>query len=222
VSAALESLAEGTTYHFRISATNAGGTSLGSDQTFTTTLVLGPYWYLNGTKVGEEVVPNPEPILWWGTLTLTNASTGTLKCETLAGARVENPVGGGAGKGVIEDFTPFNCVAPACEAAGGKAEAFSEKVQWTSVLIEEASLVRDKLEGIRLGVLCAASKLQVQFRGSLKPSFGGGGLIGAAPSELTFGAGSGSLESTAGAGEIANSVKIMGFEGGALLKVKKT
>jgi hypothetical protein len=36
VSAALTGLASGTTYHFRISATNAGGTSNGADETFTT------------------------------------------------------------------------------------------------------------------------------------------------------------------------------------------
>jgi phosphodiesterase/alkaline phosphatase D-like protein len=41
VSLSLKGLAANTSYHFRISATNAGGTSKGSDQTFTT-LVLAP------------------------------------------------------------------------------------------------------------------------------------------------------------------------------------
>lgn len=36
VSAALTGLAEDTTYHFRVSATNAGGTNVGADETFTT------------------------------------------------------------------------------------------------------------------------------------------------------------------------------------------
>src|SRR5207248_441771 len=81
VSAALESLAENSTYHFRIVATSLlGGTSVGADRSFTTTLVLGPYWYENGVKVGEETEPNPQPVLWWGTLTLTSQSTGTLAC----------------------------------------------------------------------------------------------------------------------------------------------
>src|SRR5205807_1430698 len=36
VSAAVAALGANTTYHFRIVATNAGGTSQGADQTFTT------------------------------------------------------------------------------------------------------------------------------------------------------------------------------------------
>jgi phosphodiesterase/alkaline phosphatase D-like protein len=59
VSAAVTGLATNTTYHFRISATNAGGTSTGSDQTFktltvcstTATAKLTPL-YANGTQIG--------------------------------------------------------------------------------------------------------------------------------------------------------------------------
>ncbi len=50
VSAALASLATNTTYHFRISATDAGGTAYGSDQTFTTgyTSIFGSLGSGNG------------------------------------------------------------------------------------------------------------------------------------------------------------------------------
>jgi hypothetical protein len=57
VSEALESLSENTTYHFRIMASSAGGTSLGVDKTFTTTLVMGPHWYRNGV-LQEEGKPS--------------------------------------------------------------------------------------------------------------------------------------------------------------------
>jgi hypothetical protein len=223
VSAALESLAEGATYHFRISATNAGGTSLGADQTFTTQLVLGPHWYKNGVRLEEGALADPGSagldVIEWGTLTLSNATTGAFKCETAAGGDVENPTGGGAGKGTLDAFSAYDCVAPTCEAAGGKLEAIPEKLEWTSVLIEEAGVPKDKLESIALRVICAASALNVQFHGTLKAKVKGGSEIGVAPSKLEFEAGSGALESTLGAGELTGKLKLMGYEGQELIGV---
>ena len=76
VSAALESLGEGTTYHFRIAATSAGGTSLGSDRTFATLLLLGPHWYVNNVRLGETALESGDDIMAWGSLTLENANAG--------------------------------------------------------------------------------------------------------------------------------------------------
>ena len=44
VSAAISGLSSGTLYHFRIQATNAGGTSLGTDATFITQSAGGSVW----------------------------------------------------------------------------------------------------------------------------------------------------------------------------------
>ena len=217
VSAALESLSENAGYHFRVVATSANGTNVGSDRTFTTTLVLGPHWYNNGVRRAEG---SRLPLLAWGTLTLTNASTGAVKCKTAAGVEAENPAGGGAGKGPVAGFVAYACAAPICESAGGQAELFPEKLSWTSVLVEEAPLWREKLEGIALRVNCAATGQSVQFHGSLKPEFVNGVLIGSAPSKLEFAAGSGSLQSTLGAGEVTGKWKIMGYEAQQLTQVK--
>jgi hypothetical protein len=217
VSAALESLAENTTYHFRIRAMSANGTSFGSDRTFTTQLVLGPHWYKNGGIVEEG---SSVSVLAWGTLTLSNATTGAVKCQTISAGGIENPTGGGAGKGKLLANFAYNCAAPNCEAAGGTVEAVPQKPAWSAVLVEEAGVFRDKLEGIGLRVICAASALNVEFHGSLKPTATNGTAIGSAPSKLEFNAAAGSLESTSGAGEMSGKLKLMGYEGQELIQVR--
>src|SRR5262249_59838850 len=68
VHASLGGLAPNTTYHFRVSATNSGGTSTGPDQSFTTLAANStPHWYENGSKLplGER-----EGTIGCGTMTL--------------------------------------------------------------------------------------------------------------------------------------------------------
>jgi hypothetical protein len=62
----------------------------------------------------------------------------------------------------------------------------------------------------------------VQFHGTLKPEFANGTSQGSAPALLTFGAGSGSLQSTEGAGNVAAKLNFMGFEGGEFVAARKT
>jgi FG-GAP repeat len=223
VLAALESLGENTTYHFRTVATGPGGTSFGADQTFKTLLVLGPHWYQNGVIIQESAIGTD--VLEWGALTLENSKenskVGAVTCQTLDGGDVANPVGGGAGKGAVDAFTVYDCVAPTCEAAGGKLEVLPEKLEWSALLIEEAGVFRNKLEGIGLRVICAANALNVEFHGTLKPRFKAGTAIGSSPSSLEFEAASGSLESTEGPGTVTGNLKLMGFEGGEVIRAKK-
>jgi len=221
VSAALESLAENTTYHFRISATDANGTSVGSDATFKTLLVLGPHSYQNGVRLGESTLENGQPVIAWGNLTLENTKVGAFTCQTLIGGDLANPVGGGAGKGGFEAVTFYDCVAPTCEAAKGLPEMIPEKLEWSSVLIEEAGGVfRDRIEGIALREICVGTAGNVEFHGMLKPNVEPGTIIGANPAKLEFGAGSGNLESVEGAGTVAGRLKLMGFEGGEIIRAK--
>jgi hypothetical protein len=130
-------------------------------------------------------------------------------------------VGGGAGKGLFDAFGFYDCVAPACEASKGLLEVVPERLKWSSVVIEEAGLFRDRIEGIALRAICVGGASNVEFHGSLKPEFEAGTAQGSAPAKLRF-TGSGSLESAEGATPVSGKLRFMGFEGGEILGARKT
>ncbi len=137
VAAPISGLSANTTYHFRVSATNSGGTSKGSDETFKTLPappVCGPAsspggqgtvglcnWYNAG-----EILPvsTPRVFLSWGGFTSTSLSQtsalGEISCKTAGFGTVENP-SGGAGVGKIFGFGFYSCVAPKCEKEAEEA-----------------------------------------------------------------------------------------------------
>ena len=71
VSQQLTRLETGVTYHYRVVATNAGGTSRGADQAFTTSgapeVATGAAWAIGPTSanVGGSVDPNGRSTGWW-------------------------------------------------------------------------------------------------------------------------------------------------------------
>ena len=166
VSASVTGLTANTTYHFRISATNPGGTSKGSDQTFATP--LAPHYYRSGTPLagGEKV-----PIISWGTLTLTPepAVAPPTTCEDAAGGYVENPEGGGSGTGQTRQFASWNCTNAGCPPGKvkiGEAEYEREftltpgKLPWSSVLTEEEpGKIRSESTGVQMILACVAHGL---------------------------------------------------------------
>jgi len=104
--------------HFRISATDANGTSVGSDATFKNAARAGPHWYANGVRLGETGLENGQSILAWGHLTLTNTKVGAFTCRRwLAGTsptdrrrRRQRP---------FEGVTLFDCEEPPAKAPKG-------------------------------------------------------------------------------------------------------
>jgi hypothetical protein len=76
---------------------------------------------------------------------------------------------------------------------------------------------------IRFRVACHTKAEVVEASGELHPlAKNNGTVIGAAPSELEFkGATSGELESSAGTITVTGSLKLMGSEGGAIIKIKR-
>jgi len=95
-----------------------------------------------------------------------------------------------------------------------------QRLPWSALVIEEAGVFLERLEGMGVRVICAASALNVEFHGSLTPKVTNGSSIGAAPSKLEFNPAAGSLESTSGAGEMSGKLKLMGYEGQELIQVK--
>jgi hypothetical protein len=173
-------------------------------------------------RLGESTLENGQLVIAWGHLTLENTKVGAFTCQTLVGGDLANPTGGGAGKGLFEAVTLYDCVEPTCEAAKGLLEVIPEKLEWSSVLIEEAGVFRDRIEGIALREICVGGAGNVEFHGMLKPNVEAGTIIGAAPAKLGFGAGSGELQSLEGAGTVAARLKLMGFEGGEIIRASNT
>ena len=133
MSAPVAGLIPNTTYHFRIVATNEGGTSDGNDQTFPTLTVLAHY-YANALGAGGRLAGGEKvATIEWGTLSLTNLTTGgKVTCHNVVGAVEENPEPGGetgpAGSGETQSFNPYDCESEACTPAatgGGPATYIS-------------------------------------------------------------------------------------------------
>jgi hypothetical protein len=211
VSASLTGLGANTTYHFRISATNAGGTSKGSDQAFTTP--PAQHWYRNEAPTAEGV---SVPTISWGTLTLSSPE-GTMTCRTAAVGYIENPVGGGPGVGASETFATAGCVAPGCPAL---IEVKPEKVPWLSELVEIAGAIRERSTGIAVRVRCFVPATGKAPEKDLSNALDSGewtpsilsGTSATKPSFVEFGPGSGELLSEIGQAKPAGKINLEGFE----------
>jgi hypothetical protein len=183
VSAEISGLTANKTYHFRISATNSGGTSKGSDETFKTSAgsaLCGPSnspggqgavgicnWYNTNTIVPPG---KKEVIFMSGGFTNANLSQtsalGEISCKTVDFGTVENPAGGGAGVGKIFGFGFYSCAAPKCEAEAeeqfgkpGRVTVTALNLPWNQSLGESGApaAVRDHIGTPFSGIFGAPS-----------------------------------------------------------------
>jgi hypothetical protein len=212
VSASVTGLSVTTTYHFRISATSAEGTSTGSDQAFTTTI---PHVYKNGVRVAEGKAVRS---VSWGNLTL-----GGVECHNVMAGFLENPTGGGPPIGKVQAFAPYECVSGTCEFT-------AENLPWSTEVTEpQPSVFRmrsgnaSKAPGaVFVKENCVGSK-NVQFFGEVAPKFlNNGTSIGIKPEEEEFDQpGSGELGSEGLGGlKFSGKIKTQGYAAQELIEVR--
>jgi Subtilase family len=170
-----------------------GPTGLGSP--YGAPLDLEPPHYFSG-GLGAVARTGPEakiPVVSWGTLSLTNLTTGAkVTCKNVITGIVENPAPGGsagpAGLGETQSFNPYECESEACTPAATKSGAATymsvraegteaplpatgneTNLRWRSHLLTEGAQVRTETEGIKLDVIC---HLNTAFNGAGEPIFG--------------------------------------------------
>jgi hypothetical protein len=228
VTASLGNLSPGATDHFRISATNASGTSTGSDQTFTTLASLpSPHWYKNGTKIplGEK-----SPLIGWGTLTL-ESSAATATCHSAEADNVENSAGSARTEVLL--FATYECKPVAGNCAGAEARATPRHLPWNGTLLEEgvegSEEFREEGWGIELNLECFKGGINTSselFRtgpmlaevGTSTPAWLNG-TSATKPAELSFDASSGHLyaevEKAPVKGTTKGKLKLVGYQDNA-------
>ncbi len=219
VSTPIQGLSANTTYHFRISATNAGGTSKGSDETFKTQ--PAPYWYKNAVRAEEGA---KVPVISWGTLALRTVvgPSGEVSCHVVSAGELLNPLGGAAGKSETTVFAAYDCEQVGICSEGATVSVAAQALPWPATLEQSGGAVRASTEKVKLKVSCAGGggPTGVTFVGGFTPSIPAG-TSALHPTALEFGAGSGTLEGEGSLGAVQAGVegqlKLLGYEHQELL-----
>ncbi len=226
VSASVAGLAAHTAYHFRISASNVGGTGTGSDRTFTT---ANPHYYSNGELVGSA----PTTSIAWGTIRLANVKGGIpgsfVTCHSAGAGTMFNPAGGAAGEGLTQVFATFDCESEGICPAGMSTAVVAENLPWHNILTEEVvGTIRQETTGVKLFIEClvgetaeSGSKFVIGAgENGLRPK-AGKGTSALHPGFFEFGEGSGELEVEGSGGAVTRraegAVKILGYNAQELI-----
>ena len=136
----------------------------------------GPY---TGIDFSAHVKYGPCPRVLWknggteekkvqtvssGTLTFTT-TVGVITCKKSDAGNIWNPTeGNGLDETILFDL--YECSSPECP---NSVTVTAAKLPWSSELVEEAAIIRDKSTGMELAVNCEGHK--VKYHGELEPKF---------------------------------------------------
>jgi hypothetical protein len=200
-----------------------------------------PHYYRGGVLIPQE---EEVPILTWGTITMTSEVVAGTTCQVAAIGDVLNPAGGGAGLGEFEHVVFADCSNAECPE--GQVEIEGEKYEkefdvnvpyetWRAELIGTAAPFRDDITEVTLELGCFARNPAHEHiilgPYSCKtspptfiaaPEWKNGTNLGNGQSKLVFHEKEDMFGCSEGAfaEKIANSLKIMGFNGSELITVK--
>ena len=195
-----------------------------------------PHYYVNGGKVKEGEGSTKASILW-GTIRFTGTKGvflgGHVTCHVAAGATLFNPVGGGSGEGVFQQYAPYACEQELiCPIKTTVVQIKAENLPWHNLLTEEvAATIRQETTGVKLNIKCFEGNTLVAERKvvpaekekSPRPKTVEG-TEALHPSFLEYGEASGELELEAsGGGNLLKPegvLKLLGYNAQELIAVK--
>ena len=241
VSGPAAGLSANTIYHFRISATNASGTSTGFDQTFSTATP-------HGAKVKEGAASTKTFISWGnvrlegseGGIGLCGPASGCIVCHTASAGTLFNPAGAAAGERSVQAFATFACEQELfCPSKTTAVATTAGNLPWHDLLTEEAAgTIRQETVGFKVNFLrFEGSSLIVEFKfltglkkGSLteaekglRPKYvEGTEALHPGVFEYDFESGEMELEGSSGKvrGFFTGAVKLLGYNAQELIAVK--
>jgi len=185
-----------------------------------------PHIYSNGQQFASQKWFR---MIGWGTVTLSNATTGPVECHSIFAEQLENPylnkermiegkneIYSGAAQGEWWPWGFYECSSPPCTSLGGQvAVTFAVIPPWgiraeLTELQGEPGVVRQHLQKLELTIACSGSP-PTSFGGEVAPSYVGGGTSPVIPEEMRFDPGSGALTGADGSLTVAGALKIMGY-----------
>jgi hypothetical protein len=199
------------------------------------TAQAAPHYWINGAKV-KEGAAFVKTAIAWGNITLTGTAGSILgahiTCHNAAGGTLENPSGGGAGGGLVQQFAPFGCEQEKiCPAKATGVAVNPELLPWHNVLTEETvGTIRQETLDPKVDIVCFEAGITIaELRFKVEPPEKGQrpksveGTSALHPGVLEFDAGSGelTLEGSGGLakGKTEGAGKLLGYNSQELLEV---